>query len=175
MPETRIYSINVPIERDISTTKTDDSIAIVIHAPRHLTQQYIAYRNSPYQLEISKYSKWDAPPSEIVRDRFKDFLTKTNLFKEVRVSNTIPRDFYSLKINLRKFERYDEGNESFGELVFDIDLFSPDFKELYHSTILKKVKLDDRNFFSLAKGLSIALTEGINEARESIIKSFKRD
>lgn len=175
MPETRIYSIYVPIQRDISTIKTDDSIAIVVHAPRHLTQPYISYRNSPYQLEISKYSKWDTPPSETVRDRFKDSLSAMNLFKEVRVSRTVPTGFYLLTLNLKKFERYEEGNDSFGELLLDVDLFSPELKELYHGTISKKVKLDDRSFLSLAKGLSDAIKEGIHEARDSIIKSLKRN
>jgi ABC-type uncharacterized transport system auxiliary subunit len=172
MPETKIYSIYVPIESKTVNGKTDNSVAIVVHAPRYLTQPYIAYRESPYQLKISKYSKWDASPSEIVRGGFKDSLSSTEIFQEVRISNSVPRGFYSLKINLKRFERYDEGKDSFGELIMDVDLLSPDARELYRSSISKRVRLDDQGFLTLAKGLSSALAEGISEVRGNIIQSL---
>jgi len=172
MPETKIYSIYVPIESKTVNGKNDDSVTIVVHAPRYLTQPFIAYRESPYQLKISKYSKWDASPSEIVRGGFKDSLSSTDIFQEVRVSSAIPRGFYSLKVNLKRFERYDEGKDSFGELVMDVDLLSPDARELYRGSISKRVRLDDQGFLSLAKGLSSALAEGISEVRSNIVQSL---
>ena len=172
MPETKIYSIYVPIESKTVNGKTDNSVTIVVHAPRYLTQPYIAYRESPYQLKISKYSKWDASPNEIVRVGFKDSLSSTEIFQEVRISNTVPKGFYSLTVNLKRFERYDEGKDSFGELVMDVDLLSPDARELYRSSISKRVRLDDQSFLSLAKGLSNALAEGISEVRGNIIQSI---
>jgi uncharacterized lipoprotein YmbA len=172
MPETKIYSIYVPMDTKAVNEKIDNTITIVVHAPRYLTQPYIAYRESPYQLKISKYSKWDASPSEIVRDRFKDFLSSTEIFQEVRVSSAVPKGFYSLRVNLKRFERYDEGRDSFGELTLDVDLLSPEMKVLYQNTISKKEKLDDQSFLSLAKGLSSALTEGISEVRGNIIQSL---
>jgi uncharacterized lipoprotein YmbA len=172
MPETKIYSICVPIESKTVNGKTDNSVTIVVHAPRYLTQPFIAYRESPYQLKISKYSKWDASPSEIVRGGFKDSLSSTGIFQEVRVSSAIPRGFYSLRVNLKMFERYDEGRDSFGELVMDVDLLSPDARELYRSSISKRVRLDDQSFLSLARGLSSALAEGISEVRSNIVQSI---
>jgi len=172
MPETKIYSIYVPIESKTVNGKTDNSVTIVVHAPRYLTQPYIAYRESPYQLKISKYSKWDASPSEIVRGGFKDSLSSTEIFQEVRISSAVPRGFYSLRVNLKRFERYDEGKDSFGELVMDVDLLSPDARELYRGSISKRVKLDDQGFLSLAKGLSSALAEGISEVRSNVIQSL---
>ena len=172
MPETKIYSICVPIESKTVNGKTDNSVTIVVHAPRYLTQPFIAYRESPYQLKISKYSKWDASPSEIVRGGFKDSLSSTDIFQEVRISNSVPRGFYSLKINLKRFERYDEGKDSFGELIMDVDLLSPDARELYRGSISKRERLDDQGFLTLAKGLSSALAEGISEVRGSVIQSL---
>lgn len=174
MPETNIYSLYLPVEKVTTNAKSDASIVIRMHSPRYLTQSYIAYRYSPYQLEISRYSKWESPPSDMVKEAFKDSLSTTGLFKEVRVLNTISGEFYSLEINLKRFEGYDAGNDSFGELLFDVNLFSPDGRELYIGTISKKVKLDDRGFLSLAKGLSSALTEGIGEVRNSIVIQIKK-
>lgn len=181
MSETRIYSLYMPDPTSPPLSKggnfvspplgkgdigrfSDASIAIHVSSPRYLAQPYIAYRNSPYQLSISRYSRWDSSPSDMVKEAFKDSLSSMGLFKAVRVSSIIPRGFYSLQIGLRRFERFDVGNDSSGELVFDVDLLSPDGKEMYRSTVSKKIKLDDRGFLSLAKGLSIALKEGIGEA-----------
>ncbi len=181
MPETNIYSLYLPNPPSPPLLKggkggfsSDASIVIRMHSPRYLTQSYIAYRYSPYQLEISRYSKWESPPGDMVKEAFKDSLSTTGLFKEVRVLNTISGEFYSLEINLKRFEGYDAGNDSFGELLFDVNLFSPDGRELYIGTISKKVKLDDRGFLSLAKGLSSALTEGIGEVRNNIVIQIKK-
>ncbi len=157
-----------------TNAKSDASIVIRMHSLRYLTQSYIAYRYSPYQLEISRYSKWESPPGDMVKEAFKDSLFSTGLFKEVRVLNTISGEFYSLEINLKRFEGSDIGNDSFGELVFDVNLFSPEGRELYRSNISKKVKLDDRGFLSLAKGLSSALSEAIEEVRNNIVIQIKK-
>ncbi len=171
MPETKIYSIHIS-NPPLPHSKTDAFIIIRVHSQRYLTQSYIACRNSLYQLEISRYSKWESPPSDMVKDAFKDSFLSTGLFKEVRVFNTVPEGFYLLEVNLKRFERSDAGNDSFGELVFDVSLFSPDGKELYRSTISKKVNLDDKSFLSLAKGLSNALAEGIEEVKDSVVESI---
>lgn len=187
MPETKIYSIYMTtpplptfskgeITKGVNEIEStaEKSLIVMIDAPRYLSQSYIAYRNSPYQLEISRYSKWESPPNNIVKEAFRNRISSTGIFKEVRSSNIVPNDFCSLAINLKKFERYDEGNDSFGDLFFDVQLSSPDGKELYHQTISKHVKLDDETFLSLAKGLSAALSESIEEIIESITGRFKK-
>ena len=179
MPETKIYSIHMPDSPVLPQPKADKgeegvssavaSIVIRVHSQRYLTQPYIAYRNSPYQLEISRYSKWESPPDDMVKDAFKCSFLSSGLFKEVRVSNIVPEGFYLLEINLKKFERSDAENDFFGEVVFDVNLFSPDGRELYRSAMSRKVGLDDKSFLSLAKGLSAALAEGIAVVKNSVV------
>ncbi len=174
MPETRVYSLYLPSGRGTTIyPKGDASIVIVINSPRYLTQPYIVYRKSPYQLEISRYSKWEVSPNEVLREAFKDALSSIQRFKEVRAMNIVPDGFYLLEINLKKFERSDTGNDSFGELIFDVQLLSPDGKELCQNSISKRTKLEDRSFLSLSKGLSGALAEGIEEVRDNIDRSLK--
>jgi len=174
MPETRIYSLYVPIDRGKTIhTKVDASIAMMINSPRHLTQPYIIYRKSPYQLEISRYSRWDESPEKRLREIFKEAVSSIGIFKEIRVTNSPPEGYYSLMINLKKFERSDSGNDSFSELVFDVNFISPDDKKLFQSTISKKSKLDDRTFLSLTKGLSNGLTEGVEEVKNRIEMSLE--
>lgn len=186
MPETKIYSLNMSDtssssysksekERlsDVTNVKADSSIMIHVSSPRYLSQAYIAYRSSPYQLEVSRYSKWESPPNFMLKEAFKDSLSSAGLFKEVRAANAVSEGFYLLDINLKRFERYDDGNDSFADLVFDVNLVSPDGMELYRSTVSKKVKLDERSFLSLARGLSGALSEGIGEVRKVVAGSLK--
>jgi uncharacterized lipoprotein YmbA len=175
MPETKIYSIYLPAVSappDIMKAKADEtisrSVVILMNSPRYLSQPYIAYRNSPYQLEISRYSKWESPPGDIVKEAFKNFLTSSGAFKEVRASNVVPVGFYTFEINLKKFERYDQGNDSYGELDYDIKVYSPESKELYRVTVLKKFKLGNSTFLCLAEGLSSALSESIKEVTGSL-------
>ena len=174
MPETRVCNLSLSVEwQKTIPPEGDASIVIVINSPRYLTQPYIVYRKSPYQLEISRYSKWEASPNEMLRRVFKDALSSAQRFKEVRVMNIVPDGFYSLKINLKRFERSDMGNDSFGEFVFDVQFISPEGKELYQNSISKRTKLEDRTFLSLAKGLSGAVAEGVDEVRDNIDRSLE--
>jgi ABC-type uncharacterized transport system auxiliary subunit len=180
MPETKIYSLHLPpmtlpdFDKGGKGGFSEKSLVILVNAPKYLSQSYIAYRNSPYQLEISRYSKWEASPGDMIREAFKAAISSTDLFKEIRTPNILQAGFYSLEISLKKFERFDEVNDSYGELLYDVKLFSPDNKELYRDTISKKVKLDDRTFLSLAKGLSSALSESIKESTDHIVTTVKK-
>lgn len=183
MQETRVYSLYMPPSpsRDggkglsvDTNAKPDATIAVIVGAPRYLLQPYIAFRSSPYQLSISKYSKWDSSPDEIIQSAIRGSLSSTNLFREVRASHIVPNGSYSLKVDLMRFERSDEGDISFAEVAFDVSLVSPEGKNLYRGSITKRVKLDDRSFLSLAKGLSSGLGESVAEVKSDIEKSLRR-
>jgi len=165
MPETKIYSLSLPDTAMTDTTTQDRqaSLAIIMDAPRHLSQSYIVYRLSPYQLQISRYAKWESPPDEMIKKAIQDSLYDTGKFHDVSTSSLISEGSYVLEINLKRFERTGEGNDIFGELAFDMKLISSDNRELSHAAITKKVKLEDREFLSLAKGLSAALAEAVQE------------
>jgi hypothetical protein len=108
----------------------------------------------------------------MVSEGLRDSLFATGLFREVKVLNIVPKGFYLLDIQLKRFERLDEGNKSFGELVMDVLFITPESKELYRGRISKKVELEDQSFLSLAKGLSVALNEAIEEVEGNITKVF---
>jgi uncharacterized lipoprotein YmbA len=176
MPDTKIYSLNLDVPEISSPVKdgfSDKSLVILVNAPRYLSQPYIAYRNSPYELEISRYSKWEASPQEMFRGALKNYLSAAGVFKEVRVSNVVPEGFYHLDIDIKKFERHDEGNDSYGELMFDCALYSSDEVRISGSTISKKIKLEDRTYLNLAKGLSKALDQAIKETIEAVMANQK--
>jgi hypothetical protein len=168
MSETKIYSLALPVEKNVSDNSSGPSVNVQVSAPRHLSQQYMVFRTSPYQLDISKYSKWDAPPDESVREAFRDRLYARGIFKEVKALNFVPAGYYSAAIKLRRFERTGDVKESFGELDFDVTLTSPEGKEIYRNTIYKKIKLPAQDNQELAKSLSSALSEGVDEAVKGI-------
>jgi uncharacterized lipoprotein YmbA len=174
MPETQIYSLHMSASNKSLNKNTNASIAILMHSPKYLTQPYIAYRKSPYQLLISRYSKWESSPEEMVSQAMRDALSATGSFKETRTSYVVPAGFYSLTIHLKRFERMDEGDDSFGELSFEANLRSPDGRDVYHGSVSKRTKLEDRSFASLAKGLSTSLAEGITEIRGSVQRSLRQ-
>ena len=141
MPETKIYSISLPVERKLSDNKSDSSVNIRVRSPRYLAQQYIASRTSPYQIDISRYSKWESSPVELVREAFRDSFYSRGISKDVKTSNFVPAGYYSVDIQLRRFERTDSGNDLFGEMDFEVVVSSPEGKEIYRKTVSRKIRL----------------------------------
>jgi uncharacterized lipoprotein YmbA len=174
VPQTKIYSLALRNDGPAAKIETDASLDLVVRSPRYLSQPYIALRTSPYQLEIARYSKWDTPPAEMVRDSFRNALSATGLFREVKASNSVPPDCYSLEIYLQRFERLDSGGDSFADLAFDLDLSSPEGKSLYRGSFRKKIKLAGRDFRALAEAMSGALADRIDEVKAEIARALKK-
>jgi hypothetical protein len=84
------------------------------------------------------------------------------------MSNISPEGFYGIGISLKKFERSDEGNESFADLMYEIEFSSPAGDRLYRKTVSKHIVLNDRTFLSLAKGLSKTVSESVAEETSNI-------
>ncbi len=158
MPETRIYSLHLPADNNKAQARQQAMITIRVQSPRYLAQPYIAHRLSPYQLDISRYAKWDSAPVEMIREIFRDSLS--GVYQDVRASNLAAEGSFVLNINLKRFERVDD---SYAELAFDAVLYSAEGRELYHIKEQKKVKLDTMDPAGVAKGLSAALSESVRE------------
>jgi uncharacterized lipoprotein YmbA len=168
MQETKIYSLSLPVEKKVYDNMSGVSVNIRVQSPRYLAQQFIACRTSPYQLDISKYSKWELSPVEMVKEAFSDQFYSRGISKEVKTLNIIPAGYYAVDIKLRRFERTDSGNDSFGEVDFDVNVLSPEGKDIYRKTISRKVRLERRNNLNLAISLSAALSEAVDEAMTGI-------
>jgi ABC-type uncharacterized transport system auxiliary subunit len=169
---TRIYSLSLPPVKERPNVESRASVNITLHAPRYLEQPYIAYRISSYEVELSADSRWDSSPAIMMRQAIKESLCSSGLFAVVRTLAVAPPGFYDCEVNLRRFERFDKGNDPFGELDFEITFRSPGCTVLYSGSISKEAKLADRSDSSLAKFLSEGLSQGLNETNAAIIKSL---
>jgi uncharacterized lipoprotein YmbA len=174
MPQTKIYSLALKSEVAPSKITTGAGVDIVVRSPQHLAQPYIGVRTSPYQLVISRYSKWDSSPAEIVREAFSESLSGTRMFREVRVSRSVPRDYYALVIHLGKFERLDLAEGSFAELAFDVRFLSPEGVELYRDSFSTRMPLEDRSFLQLAEALSKGLSEELGNVQSALDEVLHR-
>ncbi|HMK49726.1 MAG TPA: ABC-type transport auxiliary lipoprotein family protein [Thermodesulfovibrionales bacterium] len=176
MPETKIYSLYVSSasEKGNPAVPADKSIAVLVSSPRYLSQSFIAYRSSPYELEISKYSKWEASPQEMFRTLARNYLSSTGMFREVRASSVVPEGFYTLEVALKRFDRDDRTAGSYGELTFDYELYSPDGIELYRGSVSKEVRLENRTFINLAKGMSALSEEAVKEMAENLKQNLRK-
>jgi uncharacterized lipoprotein YmbA len=170
MPSTKIYSLYFPQEEKTPGKTADISLTLGVASVRYLAQPYIAYRTSPYQLELSGYAKWEAAPAEMVRDAFRHSFEASGLFREVRASHFPSAGSYSLEIYVRRFERLDAEGGPYGDLGFDARLFSPGGKELYRGELSRRLRLRDRSFLSLAKALSTGLREAMEEVKGQVAK-----
>ena len=164
MPATKIYSLSLPVERKLHDNTSGALVNLRVQSPRYLAQHYLAFRTSPYQLDISKYSKWEASPVEMVKEAFGSALYSRGISKEVKTLHIVPAGYYAVDIKLRRFERTDSGNDSFGEVDFDVSVLSPEGKEIFRKTISRKAVLERKDNLNLAKSLSAALSETVDEA-----------
>lgn len=168
-PETRIYSIHVPAAGAAAPSVSAVSLAISVDAPKHLSQPYITARMSPYEVEVSRSSKWESSPEVMVREEIARSLAAMPSFSDVRLASRPPSGYYFLRMNLRRFERTEEKGVYMAEFAADVSFFSPEGTAINRASILKKIPLRDSGYASLAEGLSTALSQGIDD-----ISSFVR-
>jgi len=168
MPSTKIYTLYIPAEEPAQIQKGDASVVITVDAERYLQQPYIAFRNSPYELEISKYSKWASAPGRMLGKELQAALSSSGLFKDVKVSRVRHKGYYLIKIYLKNFERCGHRDVPLGVLGFDVSFVSPEGKELYSTTIWHEEKLSDRSFSALAEGMSTSLELALTEVKDDI-------
>ncbi|GAB4486625.1 MAG: hypothetical protein OHK006_14690 [Thermodesulfovibrionales bacterium] len=165
MPETRIYSLNMLAERPAQSAPRSASVAVAVQANRYLGQPYIAHRVSPYQLDLSRYAKWEASPSDMVRDALRDALIPS--FREVRASQVAATGFYTLQVNLKRFEM---SGAASAELAMDVQVVTPEGREVIRRSIAKKSALDASDYVSLAKGMSTMLGEAVAEIKADLLQ-----
>jgi uncharacterized lipoprotein YmbA len=90
MSGTRIYSLSLPAAEQAPHAGAAASINVFVAAPRYLEQPYIAYRSSPYELELSSFARWDAAPADMVKGAVKDSLYSSGSFAAVTASALTP-------------------------------------------------------------------------------------
>ena len=176
IPATKIYDLHLndsEKRKNIPYRKTDSSIAIHVEAPSYLSQPYIVTRTSPYQIQISKTAKWEAPPKRFIRQGLEDILSGLSYFKHVSLSQIQPEGFYWLAVDLKRFELLDEGEGFLGELLMDVSLFDHEMNSLFMNTISKKEQLGDKDFRNLAHVLSRFLTEGLEEIKVNVVQHIQ--
>lgn len=167
MPETRIYSLHLPPDSSKPVARKQAMITLRVQSPRYLAQPYVAHRLSPYQLDISRYAKWDSAPDEMVREIFRNALSAQ--YQDVRASNYVSEGSLVLNINLKRFEQVDA---SFAELAFDAVLYSAEGKELYRIEEQKRVEIDTKDTAGVAKGLSAALSDAVREVLSGLVSKI---
>jgi uncharacterized lipoprotein YmbA len=174
MPATKMYTLQLPDTAELSDEANDATLALIVHAPKYLSQPYIAYRNSPYELRIAKYSKWESPPNRMIGDIFRERILSSGIFHEVKILRTSRPGVYRLDLNIRKFERLDEGRKSFGLFVIHANLTDAEGNLLFRKKISKKEELTDSRFETLAKEMSILVRQAYEEISTEILSHSAR-
>lgn len=169
MPVTKMYTLHLPDIDEVAYKAHDTTVALVVHAPKYLSQPYIAYRSSPYELRIARYSKWESPPDKMIGHILREHLLSSGIFKDVKVLRTCRSGMYRLELNIKNFERSDEGKKSFGLFVMHASLTDAEGNLLFRNIISKKQELRDSSFENLAKGMSILVRQACEEISSEIL------
>lgn len=174
MPATKMYTLQMPDTGELSIKARNDTLALIVHAPKYLSQPYIAYRNSPYELRIAKYSKWESPPDRMIGDIFREYILSSGIFHEVKILRSARPGVYRLDLIIRQFERLDEGSKSYGLFVMHANLTDAEGNLLFRKKISKKEEFTDSRFETLAKGMSILVSKACEEIGTEILSHSGR-
>ena len=166
MPETKIFSLYRPVEEERVLCKSDLSVNVFTSAPKHLSQPYIVLRKSDYELDVARYAKWDAAPADTISNTYR--LALSPFFRDIAITRYQDLKTHSVAIELKRFERLDEGEASFAALEYDFSLRTPDGREIYHRKVVKKEALETRDNLNLAMAMSAALMESVEEVTAEI-------
>ena len=169
MPATSIYSLSIEQVSTSYKSAYDFPLGLVLHSPQYLSQAYIASRSSPYELRISKYSKWEAPPDRMVGESFRDFLFSAGIFQDIRIFRSPRKGLYNLELKIRRFERLNEGGKSYGLLTIDTIFSDNKGKLLFRKVIADTQELAGNDYASLAKGMSILMKRAYEELEKEIL------
>lgn len=169
-PETRIYSIHIPRPDIVAPLAKAVPLAISLEAPRHLSQPYITTRTSPYEVELSRSSKWESSPEVMVREELVRTFAAMPAFSDVRLASRPPSGYYLLKVTLQRFERIQEKGDYLAEFAADVSISFPDTAEMNRLFIVRRIPVRDAGYAALAEGLSTALSQGMADI-SSLVKS----
>jgi ABC-type uncharacterized transport system auxiliary subunit len=161
------------VEKQMSPNADDPSLAVHVRSPRYLEQPFIATRTSPYALDISRYSKWDRPPDELVAEAVRDTLAQTGRFREVEVYHSPPAGSYVLDVNLRQFELSTEGSSSHALLALDVTLTDPEGDEVFTAQYSYDEAFASGGLKKLAEKLSASLEDALNRTRAGVLDSVE--
>ncbi len=173
MPETKIYSLNMGDSASPSQPViVPVSLSVSVESPRYLDQPYIASRTSPYQLDISRYARWESSPADMTRDAFRDGFGP--FVSTVRLSRIRLSGHHTLQVTLRRFELFRSPEGARGHLAMDIKALSPDGEELYQRSIEELIPIPAGDaYISLAKELSDMLAASVARTRSDLLPLLK--
>lgn len=173
MPETRTYSLNMGDSASLAQPiNVPVSLSVSVESPRYLDQPYIVSRTSPYQLDLSRYARWESSPADMTRDAFRDGFGP--FVSAIRLSRIRLSGHHTLQVTLRRFELFRSPEGPRAHLAMDIQAFSPDGVELYQRSIeeLAPIPAGD-DYISLAKGLSDMLAASVARIRTDLLPLLK--
>lgn len=173
---TKIYSINITqYPQESQKVKTDDLLLLKVSSNRYFKQNYIIYRSSIYEMMQSQYARWDTPPDEFLKHQITKALITKGLFKEVHQTKpSYANKYFLLHVDIKDFSRYDDLNTIYAVLILDINLKDALGNSIYNKEISLKQGIDDRSYLSLAKGMSVLMTNALRTITDDIENSLNR-
>ncbi|MCX8027462.1 MAG: ABC-type transport auxiliary lipoprotein family protein [Thermodesulfovibrionales bacterium] len=173
---TKIYSINITqYPQESKKVKTDEALLLKVNSSMYFKQSYIIYRSSVYEMMQSQYAKWDTPPDDFLRHQITKAFMAKGLFKEVHQtkSSHVSKSFL-LNVDIKDFSRYDDINTSYAVLILDVNLKDTLGNSIYNKEISLKQGIDDRSYLSLAKGMSVLMTNALQTITDDVENSLDR-
>ena len=104
----------------------------------------------------------------MVREAFSDAFYSRGISKEVKTLNFVPAGYYSVDINSEGLRGLIQAMIRSGKWILMSMFLSPEGKEIYRKTISRKIGLERKDNLNLAKSLSSALSEAVDEAMTGI-------
>ena len=176
VPETHFYMIDYPVQEipNNSPPKYNVTLGVARFSADPLyAQERIVYRESHYEGKYYNYHQWVTPPAVMISDKIIEQLKTSNLFKHVVDFPRIAKVDYILRGTVKNIEEWDEGDQWFAKVKFDVELIDSRTQELvWQQTFSKKIPVAEKKPFEVVKGINSSVQECIGEVQQELNTIF---
>ena len=123
-------------------------------------QDQIVFRKDEYEMGFYEFSRWIAPPTELVRTALGEMISSSKHFQRVDIDgNIIPADIVFTG-RIKKFDQVLEGEEIFAEFAAELEAIRSDSSRIIW-TAFTSVRVKQEGEGKFAATMSEAVRRGL--------------
>ncbi|MDZ7266755.1 MAG: PqiC family protein [candidate division KSB1 bacterium] len=181
VPQTFYYTLEEsPAAVRESSDNHHDQLAVVLGVERFAAaavyeEDRFIYRDSPFEVKYDHYRRWAARPAQLVTDEIIRQLAARRLFRNVIAYPAATPVDYILRGRILAFEEWDRGEQWFGRVAFEVQLYrAPSQQLVWNGTLSREMPAEKRRPAAVVQAISTSLQQCVDELATALSRELKR-